>query len=139
MLFVGQPYHKNNSSSSPSSSLFSPPLRKSASYNYHCEYNRISLQTVLMIFITLMFNVFFEFSIDENDLFSIFVVFILIYAKFCTNFSLNLTYYISQHEWFLLWFFNCLYFCKDFKIAWVLIRQTVILLPYFLFWLFSFS
>ena len=33
------------------------------------------------------------------------------------------TYYISQHKWFLWWFFNCFYFCHAFKIAWI-INQT---------------
>ena len=54
------------------------------------------------------------------NIFRIFVLFIPIYAKFYTNFSLNLTYYISRHKSFLLWFFNCFYFCQIFKIAWVI-------------------
>ena len=47
------------------------------------------------------------------NIFTIFVLFILIDAKFYPKFSLNLTYYISQHKSFLLWFFNCFYFCQD--------------------------
>ena len=57
------------------------------------------------------------------NIFSIFILFILIYAKLFSNFSLNLTYYISKHKCFLLSFFNCFYFCQVFKIAWV-INQT---------------
>ena len=48
------------------------------------------------------------------NIFAIFILFTLIYAKFYTNFSVNLTYYIS------LWFFNCFYFCNILKITWVI-------------------
>ena len=80
-----------------------------------------------MIFITLLFNVILDFQstkiIFGFNIFSTFIFFILIYEKFYTNFSLKFTYYISQHKCFLLWFFNCFYFCQVFKITW-LINQT---------------
>ena len=80
-----------------------------------------------MIFITLLFNVILNFQSTKMiwifNVLGIFILFILIYAKFYTNFSSNLTYYISQHKCILLWFFNCSYFCQFFKIDW-LINQT---------------
>ena len=51
------------------------------------------------------------------NIFRIFILFILIYAKFYTNFSLNKTFYINQHRCFLLWFLNCFCFCQVFKTA----------------------
>ena len=77
-----------------------------------------------MILITLLFNVILNFQsikmILGLNIFSSFILSILIYAKFYTNFSLSLTYYISQHKCFLFWFFDCFYFCQVFKIAWVI-------------------
>ena len=73
-----------------------------------------------MIFITLLFNVILNFQstkILDFNIFRIFILFILIYAKFYTKFSLNLTYNITQHKCFLLWLFNCFYLCQVFKIA----------------------
>ena len=79
----------------PLPSLSPSPFRKSASCNYHCEYSSISFQTALMIFITLLCNIILSFQstkmIFDFGIFSIFILFILIYAKFYTNFSLNLT------------------------------------------------
>ena len=48
------------------------------------------------------------------NIFTIFILFILLsyLLKFYTNFSVNLT--------FILWFFNCFYFCKVFEITWVI-------------------
>ena len=46
----------------PSLPLSPSPLRKSVSCNYYCEYNSSSLQTALMIFITLLFNVVLNFQ-----------------------------------------------------------------------------
>ena len=119
-----QYHHNYNSWSLPSLSLSLSPLRKSVSCNYCCEYNSISLQTALMIFITLLFNVILNFQLTKIilgfNIFSIFILFILIYAKFYTKFSLNLTYNITQHKCFLLWLFNCFYLCQVFKIAWII-------------------
>ena len=50
------------------------------------------------------------------NIFCIFILFIWVYAKFYTKFSLNLTYNITQHKCFLLWLFNCFCFCQDFKL-----------------------
>ena len=57
------------------------------------------------------------------NIFSIFIQFILIYAKFYTKFSLNLTYNITQHKCFLLSPFNCFYICQIFKIAWIISQK----------------
>ena len=58
------------------------------------------------------------------NIFNIFILLTLIYAKFYTNFSLNLTYYITQPKCFLLCFFNCFYFCQVYKIALVINHST---------------
>ena len=50
------------------------------------------------------------------NVFSVFILFTLIYVKFYINFCFKLTYYISC---FSLWLFNCFYLCQVFKIAWV--------------------
>ena len=66
----------------PSQSLTLLPLRKSASSNYYCDFNSISLQIALTIFITLSFNVILNFQSAKMILgfkiFSIFILFILI-------------------------------------------------------------
>ena len=86
----------------PLLSLSPSPLRKSVSCNYCCAYNSLFLQTALMFFITLLFNVILNFQSTKMILgftiFSIFILVILIYAKFFTKFSLNLTYNITQHR-----------------------------------------
>ena len=58
------------------------------------------------------------FSINENDFSSWYIS-----SKFYTNFSMKLTYYMSQHKCFLLWFYNYFYLYQVFRIAW-LINQT---------------
>ena len=75
------------------------PLRKSVSCNYRCEYSSISLQPAVMILITLLFNVILNFQSTKMilgfNIFSIFILFILSYAKFYTKFGLDLTYNIT--------------------------------------------
>ena len=67
-----------------------------------------------MIFISLLFNVILNFQSTKMilgfNIFSIFILSILIYAKFYTKFSLNLRYNITQHKCLLLWLFNCCHF-----------------------------
>ena len=61
-------------------SLSTSPLRKSVSCNYYCKYNSFSLQTALIIFITLLFNVILNFQsikmILGCNIFHIFILFI---------------------------------------------------------------
>ena len=72
-----------------------------------------------MISITLLFNVILNFQSTKMILgVKIFILFILIYAKFYTKFILILTYNITQHKCFLLWLFNCFYFCQVLKNVW---------------------
>ena len=80
-----------------------------------------------MIFIALLFNIILNFQPTKMILgfnsFSIFILFILIYANLYTKFSLNLIYNISQHKCFFLWLFKCFYLCQVFKVTWI-INQT---------------
>ena len=66
------------------------------------------------------------------NIFRIFILFILIYAKFYTNFSLNKTFYINQHRCFLLWFLNCFCFCQVFKTARIMNHTDFASTPKFL-------
>ena len=55
-----------------------------------------------MVLISLLFNVILNFQLTKVILsfntFGIFILFILIDAKFYTNFSFNLKYHISEHK-----------------------------------------
>ena len=63
----------------PSLPLSPSPVRKSVSCNYCCQYNSISLQTALMIFITSLCNVILNFQSTKMILgFNIFAIFIRI-------------------------------------------------------------
>ena len=75
-----------------------------------------------MVFIILLFNIILKMILGFN-IFSIFILLILTYAKLYTKFSLKLTYNITQRKCFLLWLFNCFYICQVSKIA-LIINQT---------------
>ena len=83
---------------------------------------------LFMIFFILLFDVILMFDGTKMVLgfnsFSIFILLILIYAKFYTKFSLNLTCNITWHKCFLLWLFNCFYICQIFKIAWIIDQKN---------------
>ena len=58
------------------------------------------------------------------NIFSIFNLITLTYMKFCTNLIRNLTNYINQHKYVLLWFFNCFYLCQVIKSARIINRKN---------------
>ena len=53
--------------------------------------------------------------------------------KCYTNLSRNLTNYINQQKYFLIWFFNCFYLCQVIKIAWIINRKNFIFATKFIF------
>ena len=70
--------------------------------------------------ITLLFHVILNLQSTKMILvFSMFNSITLTYMKCCTNLSRNLTNYINQDKYILLWFFNCSYLCHVIKIAWI--------------------
>ena len=73
-----------------------------------------------MIFFILLLDVVLMFDGTKMvlgfNIFSIFILFILIYVKFYTKFSLNLTYNITQHKCFLSWLLIVFVFAKFLKL-----------------------
>ena len=75
-------------------------LRKSVFYDYNFKCTGISLQASFSMLITLLFH----------------VILTICYS----NLSRNLTNYINQQKYFMIWFFNCFYLCQVIKIAWII-------------------
>ena len=67
------------------------------------------------------------------NIFSIFTLITLTYTKCYTNLSRNLTNYINQQKYFLIWFFNCFYLCQIIKIAWITNRKNFTFATKFIF------
>ena len=67
------------------------------------------------------------------NIFSIFNLITLTYTKCYTNLSRNLTNYINQQKYFLIWFFNCFYLCQVIKIAWIINRKNFTFATKFIF------
>ena len=78
--------------------------------------------------ITLLFQVVLNFQSTKMilafNIFSISNLIKLTYTKCYTNLSRNLTNYINQQKYFLIWFFNCFYLCQVIKIAWIINRKN---------------
>ena len=98
--------------------------RKSIFYDYNYEYKGVSLQAPFSMLITLLFHVLLNFHSTKMilvfNIFSIFNLITLTYTKCYTNLSRNLTNYINQQKYFMIWFFNCFYLCQVIKIAWII-------------------
>ena len=67
------------------------------------------------------------------NIFSIFNLISLTYTICYSNLSRNLTNYINQQKYFMIWFFNCFYLCQVIKIAWIINRENFIFLTKFIF------
>ena len=67
------------------------------------------------------------------NIFSISNLIKLTYTKCYTNLSRNLTNYINQQKYFLIWFFNCFYLCQVIKIAWIINRKNFTFATKFIF------
>ena len=106
--------------------------RKSVFYDYNYKCKGVFLQASFGMLITLLLHVVLNFQstkiILAFNIFSIFNLITLTYTKCYTNLSRNLTNYINQQKYFLIWFFNCFYLCQVIKIAWIINRKTLLLL-----------
>ena len=94
--------------------------RKSVFYDYNYEYQGVSLQASFSFLIALLFHVVLNFQSTKMILiFNIFTILNLItltYTKCYTNLSRDLTNYINQQKYFLIWLFNCFYLCQSLKL-----------------------
>ena len=106
--------------------------RKSIFYDYNYKCKGVSLPASFSMWITLLFHIVLNFQSTKMilvfNIFSIFNLITLTYTKCYTNLSRNLTNYINQQKYFLIWFFNCFYLCQVIKIAWIINRKTLLLL-----------
>ena len=68
-----------------------------------------------------------------SNIFSIFNLISLTYTICYSNLSRNLTNYINQQKYFMIWFFNCFYLCQVIKIAWIINRENFIFATKFIF------
>ena len=80
------------------------------------------MQASFSMLITLLFDVILNFQ-STKMIFVFIVLSIFSFIKCYTNLSRNLTNYINQHKYFLLWFFNCFYLCQVIKTAWIINRK----------------
>ena len=105
--------------------------------DYYYEYKGVSLQASFSMLITLLFQVVLNFQSTKMilvfNIFSIFNLITLTYTKCYTNLSRNLTNYINQQKYFMIWFFNCFYLCQVIKIAWIINRKNFTFATKFIF------
>ena len=90
-------------------------LRKSVFYDYNFKCKGVSLQASFSMLITLLFHVILNCQLTKMilafNIFSIFNLISLTYTICYSNLSRNLTNYINQQKYFMIWFFNCFYLC----------------------------
>ena len=111
--------------------------RKSVFYDYNYEYKGVSFQVSFSMLITLLFHVVLNFQSTKMilvfNIFSIFNLITLAYMKCYPNLSRNLTNYINQHKYFLIWLFNCFYLYQVIKIARIINRKNFTFATEFIF------